>query len=163
MGIENLAVTARIEIVKGSGIHFQSLNLDFDLFVLQLKRLLDQHGANTTVKVNCLEIDSAKVRSSLFIKSLSELYVFMSNLAYYAQKVKPEVEVMQALCEYVGCYDVLYHNISPQEVLDNISKVILHCCALKDTPSGFSRKHKSVQVAKNWYIYLKEFHIESVD
>lgn len=156
MQINHFPVEIHLTIKADKPTIFHTRNLDFDLLKTKLTRLIHKYGEQTGISLDTLKIDSANVRSSLYINSLGSLFSFIDNLESYSNS-QTSKEAIQAVSEYVGCFDYMYHKINATEVLSVISDIVIISYPRSQKPKTLDKNlPHPVEVATNWMVVLKD-------
>lgn len=156
MQIENLPIEIHLTIEAETPKVLVSRNLDFDLLKIKLKRLLETHGGGIKICLDTLKIDSANIRSSLYIKTLGDLVGFLDGLEIYVNRTKSK-NVLQSVSEYVGCFDKLYHKVLATDVLSVIDDIVVASFHRSEKPKDLDKSlPPPVEVATNWMVSMRD-------
>lgn len=151
MNISQLVTTIDLKIKTNKTVYFKAYGLDFDLLLSQVSRLVEQYGPLVSIELSELAFGSAKVRSSLYIQTLGDLHAFIENLNSYSL-LNPQLETLQVVSMYVGCYDHSYHHTSPTSVINEIPDIIFGCYHRKNKPKLINRNYRTTEIAENWIV-----------
>lgn len=157
MSINQLPIELRckVKVENSPVLVLNTQNIDFDLVLLKLNRLLESESESTNVETDSLKISSATVRSSLYITSLGELVSFLTNLKTYHDGQIGK-DVLQSVSEYVATYDHLYYSINAADVLTHINELVVTSYHRSNKPKLDKSLSHPVEVAINWLVVLKE-------
>lgn len=135
-------------------INISTQNMDFDLVLTKLTRLLETESEATLITLDTLKIDTAAVRSSLYITHLGALVNFLTNMQEYQQS-QSDRPVLQSVSEYIATYDHLYHEIHPTDVVKHIQDSVIVSYYRANKPKLDRGLPHPVEVAINWLVILK--------
>ncbi len=156
MSIKNLSIELHLTVYTLPNLVVQARQLDFDLIQQKLSRLCEKHGVDTGIQLDTLKVDSAQVRSSLYIKTLGDLLNFVNNMEAYTVE-QTEKETLQSVSEYIACFDSNYHELNSSDVLSVISDVIHSSYHRSNKPKGEkTTKAHPIEVANNWMVLINQ-------